>query len=253
HVAEENFPWVVEGAEDLFIDPVLRKTRERLRIYAANPKQALRSLQGYGRPEFPESEWLNLFKGKAVDLDAVYSGLNTDHIDTRQTSEFGLVEISLRGSTPYTTRKVRDYGSWGLAYDSLMCATRLVFPERKNELQKYRDWIMRQFGATHPNFHYTVIGLDRAIRTRVSRSNDCLLTDTGRFLDLFTTCCSPTGLNYTGGTEARGTTSAKTTKSGEICRRYNDDKCPSDARTCKYRHICIACKTSGHSQNKCPK
>ncbi|TDL27793.1 hypothetical protein BD410DRAFT_703684, partial [Rickenella mellea] len=249
-VDQNSFPWVVADALRA-VDPRLKETRELLRAYGSNPKQTLQSIHGsFSRPEFPESEWLNLIKGRAVDLDTVYSAFNTDHIDTRQTSQYGLVEISFRGGPP--TKTIRDYGSWSMAYDALAEATRFCFPGRREELGKYRDWIMRQFGAINPSFHGAVIGLDKAIRNRVAQCNDCLLTDDSRFTDLVMSYCNPAGLNYKGYSEPRGSTNpAKTTKSGEICRRYNEGKCPSDARTCRYRHACGVCKLSGHPEDKC--
>ncbi|KAF8212469.1 hypothetical protein K438DRAFT_1246720 [Mycena galopus ATCC 62051] len=46
-----------------------------LGIYGVDPKRTLRSLLTRARVEFPESQWLRLLTNKAVDLDAVFSGI----------------------------------------------------------------------------------------------------------------------------------------------------------------------------------
>jgi hypothetical protein len=70
-------PWAIQDAiAPIELSANLRRTNAILDNISRDPKSAKRSLfNSPSRPQFPESEWVNILAGHAVDMDHVFSNL----------------------------------------------------------------------------------------------------------------------------------------------------------------------------------
>ena len=65
-------------------------------------------------PEFPDSEWVKVLQGKAVDLDVIISVIHSTITDNRATESFGDFELQFGHLKP--TKMVKTHGDWPIAY-----------------------------------------------------------------------------------------------------------------------------------------
>ena len=100
---------------------------------------------------FPTSEWDNIIRGQAVNLDAVLSSLH--HISTpkENVGRVGHTEISLGRTEP--AKKVQTSGEWTSAWNATIKATKFAFPHREQELREYGEYIDGHFSAKVPSAH----------------------------------------------------------------------------------------------------
>ncbi|KZS92194.1 hypothetical protein SISNIDRAFT_401448, partial [Sistotremastrum niveocremeum HHB9708] len=217
-----------------------RKTLERHTIWGKDPKTHLLSiLKAALRPSFPYSEWDNIIRGKPINLDNVLSNLNAIVPDNRQTERIGTVEIRL--NTFVTSKKVISHGDWVSAWSATERAYRFTMPWRRDELERYAQYIGRMFTAIPVSGHGCVIKFEQACRTRVSQQNIFTLQDFSEFVDLHTAFIVPAFSATTSSQAGRSSSS----KSRDPCRRWNNNRCP-DGSDCKYAHICKACRSGQH-------
>jgi len=112
--------------------PSLQKTNTLLKNFSRDIKQSRSSLLNCNRslPQFPQSEWLNLLSGNAIDLDHVFSNIYTISCDVKESVEIGKqIEVLHGASKPAKT--VKTHGDWVIAWDSLVDATLFVFEHRR--------------------------------------------------------------------------------------------------------------------------
>jgi hypothetical protein len=64
-------------------------------------------------PEFPDSEWSNVLARKAVNLDAVFSGMYSTVTDNRAIENIGDLELHFGAAKPAKT--VETHGDWVIA------------------------------------------------------------------------------------------------------------------------------------------
>ncbi|KIJ22666.1 hypothetical protein M422DRAFT_196906 [Sphaerobolus stellatus SS14] len=255
-----KLPWEIQ---DTFLPKrlpeELQKTNDTLRLFARDYKKTKVSLlTNPGRPEFPESEWDNIIRGRPIDLDKVLSSLVVVGTDTKHVERLSsLVELRFGNATP--VKRVSTHGEWEMAWSRACAAMEFVFAHRKSEFRTYTEHIQRKFYATHVSYHDRVLLYDRAVPERVSHRSDLSLADTAMFDDLAVMHTSPTGSGMSDRShQAQSTVGSnrnRQNKSPEACRRFNSGQCPNTATICKYRHICAVCRQSGHTagDSKCSK
>ncbi|KIJ37984.1 hypothetical protein M422DRAFT_259370 [Sphaerobolus stellatus SS14] len=189
-----QLPWEIQNTfTPRRLSEDLQKTNDTLCLFARDYKKTKISLlTNPNRPEFPESEWENIIKGKSVSLDKVLTSMVVIGSDSKQVEHISsLVELRFGNATPI--KRVTTHGEWEMAWSRTCSAVEFVFAHRKQELRMYTEQIQRKFYATHISFHDRIILYDRAVRERVSHRSDLSLADTTMFEDLAVMHTSPTG------------------------------------------------------------
>jgi hypothetical protein len=198
---------------------------------------------------FPTSEWDNIIKGQAVNLDAVLSSLHHISAPKENVGRVGSTEISLGRSEP--TKKVQTSGEWTSAWNATVKAIKFAFPHREQELRDYGEYIEGHFSARIVGSHRKIILYDVAIRNEVGGGQNALLTDTHRFTRFYSAIIMPDGVESNHVTLGSKRSIGKVTKS-EICNRFNSPNgCRNSADDCRFRHACKKCKRLGHGQKDC--
>lgn len=207
-------------------------------------------------PQFPRALWKDLIQGYYIDFDKLLSTVRSISGDATESKKLG--ELEVQSEVIKITRRVTDKLEWSEAYTVWEDAVKFAFPCREKELAHYRSHINQLFSGTAVRFHCTVLEFDRAVRTRVGRSNNYLLTDYDRFNDLDKAHMSPIGAaaQTVFGYQPRVPQQPKTPRLpptphiGEICHRFNagrkHDRCP-------YQHLCDVCGDPGHGRCDCPR
>ncbi|TFK78872.1 hypothetical protein K466DRAFT_592663 [Polyporus arcularius HHB13444] len=233
----------------------LRKSLRLLRAYGVDIKTAKHDLlNSVAAPEFPDAEWNNVLRGRAVDLDHVFSGQYSLGRDEKRVEKIGTVEISHKALVPSKT--VLNSGDWVIAFQRTTEAISYAFPHRRPELEAYGRHILSLFGALAPTLQQRVIEYDRAVRRRTAAKRDLLLTDIDHFADLKTQYIDSGGANVCGEETKIGKSSGNNARASrrqeEPCRRWNNGVCPSQASKCRYRHVCLSCAGT-HTVTQCVK
>ena len=198
---------------------------------------------------FPSSEWDNIIKGQAVNLDAVFSSLHHISAPKENTGRVGSTEISLGRTEP--SKRVQTSGEWTSAWNATVKATKFAFPHRENELREYGDYIEGHFSAKLSSSHRRIILYDTAIRNEVGGGQNTLLTDIHRFSRFYSAIVMPDGVESEHTKHTSKRTTAKTTKN-EICNRFNSiNGCRNSTDDCRFKHACKKCKRMGHGKEQC--
>ncbi|KAJ6597915.1 hypothetical protein B0H10DRAFT_1826789 [Mycena sp. CBHHK59/15] len=162
---EDELPWVkseaLTGTVPLRAD--LAETVRLLGIYAADPKRSLRSLLARTRVEFPESQWLRLLTNKAVDLDAVFTGIYSISPSTAHTKSVGEIDFTFNGAAK-ATRVVVTQSDWTVAWMQTVQAGLTVFPHLTGQYRYWGHFILTNFAAVHESQHQRVINFEKAGR-----------------------------------------------------------------------------------------
>lgn len=234
------------------LTPALQETNSLLENFSRDVKRARSSFLKCNRPipQFPQSEWLNLLGGNAVDLDHVFSNIYTVSHNTNDVIELGKsIELLHGSSTPAKT--VKTHGDWVIAWDCYVEATLFVFKHRGPELQSYGKHIQRYFASLPSQYHSRVINYDRAARIRAAQRRDVELSNFSEFTDLQIQWISnPSTSNSTQPAEP-GAGKGKKGRRSAACRRWNENRCPNSAATCNYLHVCVKCSSPDHVASKC--
>ena len=248
-------------AFDATLSPELRATLALQRNYAEDPRQAIVDvLNSPGVPEFPASEWLNLFKGNPVDLNRVLTGRYSLAWDEKQSEQLGDFEISQRSLVP--SKPVQTAGDWVIAWQQTSTAISYAFPHRHDEVVKYNEHVLSLFAAISPSLHQRILDYDRAVRKRVAATRHVRLTDVADFVDLRLQFLESAGANASTAERKAASRNGQTRPAGrrprdrdpnEICRRYNAGVDHGPVGDCPYRHACLSCGTAGHPKSECPK
>ena len=138
-------------------------TRKLIANYTTDLKRAKWSLATSARipARVPDTEWSNILQGRAVNLDAIFSGSISTEPDQRATQQVGEVELRFNMSKP--TKAVRSCGDWVIAWGYAERAIMFAFPHREQEVTDYREYILSHFAALNSWYHHHVIELDKAI------------------------------------------------------------------------------------------
>ena len=146
---------------------------------------------------------------------------------------------------------MHNHGEWAIAFTATKDTVLFIYPHHTREYVKYKKFIVRQFAAILDiSQHARVVTLDRAIRLRVSRSNDLSLDRIDRFTDLIThhIVYAQTASRQYANPSKRARTSCPY-PDDDICHHWNAGRCVSD--TCKFRHVCLMCGLH-HQAKSCP-
>jgi hypothetical protein len=198
---------------------------------------------------FPSSEWDNVIKGQAVNLDAVFSSLHHISAPKENVGRVGSTEISLGQSEP--AKKVQTSGEWTSAWNACIKAIKFAFPHREQELRDYGEYIEGHFSAKVPSAHRKVILYDTAIRNEVGGGQNALLTDTHRFTRFYSAIIMPDGIESDHVKLSPKRSTPKGLKT-EICNRFNSvNGCRNSADDCRFKHACKRCKRLGHGKEHC--
>ncbi|THU96998.1 hypothetical protein K435DRAFT_663491, partial [Dendrothele bispora CBS 962.96] len=119
-------------------------------------------------PEFPDSEWSNLFRGKPIDFDAVITSTHTLDYDQKQSIKLGSGSAEIRFGSRTPAKKVRDHGTWVICWEMFREIVLFTMPWRDRELSTYHKYLTGLFKAYEPSQHPNIINFDKAVQQRVS-------------------------------------------------------------------------------------
>lgn len=253
-----ELPWLVEDESCEPLSPLLEKTRKQLLEWAKDPRAVVTSIINSPRHvSFPESEWLAIVKGHAVNFDKIHThrlSISGSVKDSRRVAN----GIDILVGDPEPTKYVKTAHDWVEVWYLFDEAMSLVSPHRKSELREYHTWISARFSAYHESAHQRVITLDRKVRMEVASRRDVALNDFRKFDHLEITCINDLGRavvsSKTGsgpGWSGIGHSGSKPQKVQAPCNRFNQGRCTSSASRCKYLHVCSRCRQNGHAVEKC--
>jgi len=250
---ETLFAWLANDEADTTVLTASQElTRKLVQNHVLDLKASKRMVLASKRvPEFPDSEWNNVLAGKAVNLDAVFSGLYSTVTDNRAIENIGDLELHFGATKPAKT--VETHGDWVIAWRIAFKATRFIFPHRETELEEYNDYITSYFASILPSTHSKVLNLDRAIRKHVGSVNNVSLNEFNKFRYLETRHLQGHGAgeSSTCSNEKTKQKDSPAWRKADPCRLWNEGKCRYQASSCKYRHICELCR-GPHQRESCP-
>jgi len=242
---ESDMPWVKLAPFDTpRADPSCLKTVESLHLFHTDIKRAKFYVSiARGVPDnIPPSQWDRILKGEPIDLDQILSSLHRVTNNEERNAVISETTVVFRAAE--ATRKVTSSSEWSAAWRRAARAIAFVFPHRSRELEDYAEYIENEFAAKNQSGHSRIIQYDIAIRNLVRGGQQTLLTDTHRFVSLYSAIVMPDGVQYTSSNrrlQSRGKT--------ELCNRFNDKGC--HASTCRYKHACRTCGSSNHGRTSC--
>ncbi|KAF5385789.1 hypothetical protein D9615_002556 [Tricholomella constricta] len=251
-IDERRLPWYrKEMLARAFCNPLIAKTRETLELFGRDPLK-VKQLIGFALSApsgFPSSEWDNIIRGNAIDLDVVLSSLHHVSAPKEIRGRIGQVEISLGHSEP--TRKVETSGQWISAWNTACKAIRFAFEHREEELREYSKYIEGLFSSRVVSSHNNVILFDKAVRAHVGGGQRILLTETNKFAWLFSAILMPEGIYYKRNSSKRPSGSGGA-KFASTCNRFNSTRgCTKSKSECRWRHACRKCGSIGHGGHTC--
>ena len=139
---EPALPWASTQALDLPLQLVdlADKTRTSLAFFAKDIKVALTSvLNSASLVSFPESEWLALLKGQAVNLDKIATTFHSIAVDSHASHKLGDgLELCLGLTKP--TRRIQSVEEWIYAWSETTKALVWVFPHKQAKAEAYQQY-----------------------------------------------------------------------------------------------------------------
>lgn len=184
-IDESTLPWsspqIANGP--LQLDAIAAKTRDLLAFFARDIKATLASLlNSASLVAFPESEWLALLRGQAVNLDKVAGSSHSVSVGSRATHNLADgIELHLGVSEP--ARRIQSVEEWLYAWSETSKALVWVFPHRAAEAEAYQQYIISHFKSTARRFHPRILLLDKRIRLLVSGRRDLTLASHAAFAE----------------------------------------------------------------------
>lgn len=208
-------------------------------------------------PEFPPNLWRDIIQGFFIEFDKLLSASHSISGDPTEVKRVG--DVELHTNSIKITRHVVDKLDWTEAFTIWASAVKFAFPGRDQELERYGTHILKLFKGTGERYHNTVIDYDRAVRTRVGRSNTLRYCDFAEFADLDRAHLHPHGSESNNGhaSQARSRSTGKaprlpaTASSTELCQRFQVGK--EHGNRCLYKHVCETCGDPGHGRQLCPR
>jgi len=257
---EKDMPWFNHSTYFIATRrPECKETCRLLRMYhddIAGSKFLISIAEG-APSGVPSSQWERILRGQAVDLNHILSSLNRVTVDEERKGRLGDSEIIFGAAE--AKRTVKTSGDWSSAWRRTSKAISFAFPHRTLELSLYAEYIESEFDAKMVAVHGKIILYDIAIRNEVAGGQNTLLTDSSKFLRLYSAIVMPDGAEsgHAGTSAATGkragsggngkTAGGKT----EACYRYNGTS-GCEAKDCKFKHVCKACGKNGHGKHQCP-
>jgi hypothetical protein len=250
---ERDMPWFPrELAARQHSNPSCAETRRILGLLGNDIGTVKRWIQqsSAAPPGFPSSEWENIARGNAVDLNKVFSSLHLVAPTKENVGRVGSTTISLGETEPL--RRIQTSGDWFAAWREAAKATAFVFPHRHDELWDYGDYIAREFSAKMPSSHKKIILYDAAVRNMVGGGQSILLTDRHRFDHIYSAIIPADGIQSdVGRSGASASRPGSRGRGSDICKRFNGSQGCPDGNSCRFKHVCARCKKQGHGQRDC--
>jgi len=219
---------------------------ERKRNYLVDPKAVkIEVLCHPDCPPMPDGIWTEIISSSYVELDKVFVGRFSLVTDSKHTESVGDFEISFKNGGARTDKGqiIRTHGHWTIAWGLYRTAVLFLYPERRNELERYSEYIVGQFTAIHAKEHYRVINFDKAVRRKHAQCNWSSLDDMAPFSDLYTEHLNPAGASSSHHSDTLSSSkrpySAMADPGSPICLRYQRGRCTPP---CSYRHVCDRCE-----------
>jgi hypothetical protein len=238
-------PWFESpGFDDPGTNPSCTKTVDLLRLFNRDIKKCTFwvSIAPRSPDNIPSTQWVRILRGESVDLDQVLSSLHRITVVEERKARIGDSEISLGPAE--AARKVASSSDWSVAWRRAARAVAFVFPHRSRELEDYAEYIESEFAAKNPSGHNRIILYDIAVRNLVRGGQQQLLTDTHRFVSLYSAIVMPDGVQYSySGRKPQNKGKA------EICNRFNEKGC--NGPSCRYQHVCKGCGSTSHGKSAC--
>ncbi|KAF8576424.1 hypothetical protein K439DRAFT_1367305, partial [Ramaria rubella] len=173
----------------------LRQTQQLLKRFSRDYRAVRTSISiSDDHPEFPDSKWDNIIRGRPVNLNKVLSTMYMVGADSKRIEHVGALKLQIGSSAPI--KKVSTQGEWGLTWDRACEALTFVFPHRINELQKYGTFIHRTFGAYQTRFHDRIILFGQAAQAHAAYRKDILLSNFSQSDNLKVMHTSPMGSGF---------------------------------------------------------
>ncbi|KAF8326469.1 hypothetical protein F5887DRAFT_838926, partial [Amanita rubescens] len=188
-----ELPWLIEDETCEPLSALLQKTRKQFLEWSKDPRAVITSIVNLPRHvSFPESEWLTIVKGHAVNFDKVHShrlSISGTVKDSCQVANG--IDLVIGDLEP--AKYIRTTHDWAEVWYLFYEAMSLVSPHWRGELREYHTWISARFSAYHETAHHCVITLDRKIRMEVASCRDVALNEFQKFDHLEITCINDLG------------------------------------------------------------
>ena len=112
-------------------------------------------------PQFPESEWISLLSGCAIDIDHVLASHYSTSHEEKCTECISEIEFVVGRSR--STKAVETHSNWVSAWDQTVEATLFVFEHRSTKLRDYDCHITQLFTSLEPPLHTRTIQYDQVV------------------------------------------------------------------------------------------
>ena len=221
-ISIRDLPWVTRNeTSPSYLPPSLAATQSILENISRDFKTAKVSLLNSPTlPQFPESEWVSLLSGRAVDLNHVLTSHYSTSHEEKRTERIGNLEFFISGRSK-PTKAVETHGNWVSAWDQTVEAMLFIFEHRGTELREYGRHITQLFTSLDAPLHSRIIQYDHAMRNRVAQRRNLLLTNFSEFTDLHVLHIQKPGISGSH-SEGRTHTVGSSTRRRDACRRFNE-------------------------------
>ena len=157
------FTWTrEEDSEANILTTSQELTRKLVHNHTVNIKITKYNLfSAQGLPEFPDSEWVKVLQGKAVDLDVIISKIHSTVTDNQATESFG--DFLLRFGHSKLIKMIKNHGNWLIAYSAFQLAMQFVYPHSAAKLIHYGEYITAYFASSDVARQGRVLNLDKVI------------------------------------------------------------------------------------------
>jgi len=229
-LVQSDMPWYEsQSRRELNVQRIsCNRTCELLELYGEDLAQSkfLIRTAPYSPEGIQASQWERILRGESLNLDHFLSSIVRTQIDEERKARIG--ETHLTFTTSEAKRKVRNAADWATAWRRASEAVVFAFPHRREEFDLYQRHIQVQFDAKQPHAHQRIISYDIAVRNYVGGGQTTLLTDQDKFSHLYSAIVLPDGIEFSSTSpNVRRTTPTRTSKSTEICNKFNTHSgCP---------------------------
>jgi hypothetical protein len=198
HVGEEEKKKSnIRNTNDLSFDhrdPYCKETCRLLRAYNQDISRAkfFVKITPNSPSEIPSSQWEQILKGDAVDLNQIFASLHHVIPDEERMGHLGDMKIIFGVSE--SKKHVMTMSEWSSAWRRASRAIGFAFPHQKEKLLEYGDYIESEFAAKLASSHHKLILYDITLQNDVAGGQHSLLTDHHKFTRLYSAIVLPDGV-----------------------------------------------------------
>ena len=187
-------------------------------------------------------------QGQPINLNAMLSSLHHVSTPKENIGHVGSTEISLGRSEP--SKKVSMSGEWTSTWNTTIKAINFTFPHLEHELREYGKYIKGHFSVKILSSHHKIILSDLAIRNKVSRGQNTLLTDMHHFSRFYSAIVMPDSIESDYAKLTSKQLAGRPTTKTKLYNQFNS-RCRNLADDCWFRHACKWCKWTSHGKGSC--